>query len=73
MLAIKIILILLGLAFSTFGYFIFIRKKYSLINDFEANYKAGRKTEDYAKRVGLIELIVGIICLIVAVFLIIFG
>ena len=60
MLILKIVSILLGLAFGLFGYFIYFRKKYSLINGFDADLKAGRKTELYAKRVGLIEFIFGI-------------
>ena len=50
MLALKIITVILGLAFTLFGYFIFFRKKYSLINGFEEAFKAGKKTESYAKR-----------------------
>lgn len=73
MLAIKIIAIILGLAFALFGYFIFFKKKYSLINGFEEEYKAGRKTEDYAKRVGLVEFVVGIAILLAAVILLIFA
>ena len=65
MLILKIILILLGLAFVTFGYFIYFRKKYSLINGFDADLKAGRKTELYAKRVGLVEIIVGIVLIVI--------
>ena len=57
----KIILIMVGIGFTTFGYEIYFQKEYNLINGFEEDYKAGRKTELYAKRVGLIELIIGII------------
>lgn len=57
----KIILITVGVAFAIFGYEIYFQKKYNLINGFEEDYKAGRKTELYAKRVGLVELIIGII------------
>lgn len=57
----KIILIMVGIGFTTFGYEIYFQKKYNLINGFEEDYKAGRKTQLYAKRVGLIELIIGII------------
>lgn len=71
MLALKIIAVTLGLAFTLFGYFIFFKKKYSLINGFEEDYKAGRKTEDYAKRVGLVEFVVGVAILIAAVILLI--
>lgn len=73
MFALKIIAVILGLAFTLFGYFIFFRKKYFLINGFEADYQAGRKTEDYAKRVGLVELVLGVAVLIAAVILLIFA
>ena len=73
MLALKIIALALGLAFILFGYFIFFRKKYSLVNGFEEDYKAGRKTENYAKRVGLAEFVVGVVVLIAAVVLLMFA
>ncbi len=69
----KIITAVLGLAFALFGYFIFFKKKYSLINGFDEALKSGHKTEDYAKRIGLIEFIIGIALLISSVILIIFG
>ena len=67
----KIILVIVGIAFTLFGYFIFFKEKYSLINGFSSDYKAGRKNENYAKRVGIVEFIVGIVILIASVFLII--
>lgn len=60
MLILKIILMAVGVAFTTFGYKIYFRKRYNLINGFEEASKAGRKTELDAKRVGLVELIIGI-------------
>ena len=72
MLALKIIAVLLGLAFTLFGYFIYFRKKYNLINGLEADFKAGRKNEDYAKRVGMVEFVLGIGILIAGLALIIF-
>lgn len=60
----KIILITVGVAFTTLGYEIYFQKKYNLINGFEEDYKACRKTELYAKRVGLVELIIGIILML---------
>ena len=69
MLILKILLLALGLAFALFGYFICFQKKYFLINQFEEDYKAGRKTEDYAKRVGIIEFTLGIVLLVVSVVL----
>ena len=68
----KIAAFVLGLAFFVFGYFIYFKKKYYLINDFKAEYEAGRKDEQYAKRVGLIELVVGVILLISSIVLMIF-
>ena len=46
----KIILIVVGVVFTTFGYLIYFKEKYNLINGFEADYKSGRKTEYYAKK-----------------------
>lgn len=56
----KIISLILAIFFIFFGYNIYFRKKYNLINNFENDYKNGLKNEKYAKRVGLIELILGI-------------
>ena len=67
----KIILLALGATFSTFGYLIYFKKKYNLINDYEANRKAGKKTESYARKVGLIELLLGIALLMVGLCLIV--
>ena len=67
----KIILIAIGATFSIFGYLIYFKKKYNLINGFEENYKYGRKTESYARKVGLIELLLGIALLLVGFYLII--
>ena len=72
MLALKIISFVLGLAFALLGYFILFRKRYSLINGFLEDFKAGRKSEDYARRVGLVEFAAGITLLITSIFLIIF-
>lgn len=63
----KIILITVGVGFTTFGYEIYFQKKYNLINGFEEDYKAGRKTELYAKRVGLVEFIIGIILTLIGI------
>ena len=67
----KIILIALGTTFSIFGYLIYFKKKYNLINDYEANRKAGKKTESYARKIGLIELLLGIAWLMVGLYLIV--
>ena len=68
----KIITVLLGVLFTLFGYFILFRKKYSLINGFEADRKAGRKTEAYAKKVGLAEFAAGIALVLTGLLLAIF-
>ena len=71
MLILKIIAVLVGLAFTLFGYFIYFKKKYNLINGFEADFRAGRKNENYAKHVGMVEFAVGIAVLIAGIVLII--
>lgn len=73
MIVLKIITVLLGLAFTLFGYFIYFKKKYNLINGFEAEFKAGKKDESYAKRIGIIEFVIGIIFMIAGIILIIFA
>lgn len=73
MIVLKIITVLLGLAFTLFGYFIYFKKKYNLINGFEAEFKAGKKDESYAKRVGIIEFVFGIVFMIAGIILIIFA
>ncbi len=67
----KIILISLGATFSIFGYLIYFKKKYNLINGFEENCKDGSKTESYARKIGLIELLLGVALLMVGFYLII--
>ena len=71
MILLKIIFIALGATFSIFGYLIYFKKKYNLINDYEANRKAGKKTESYARKIGLIELLLGIALLMVGLYLIV--
>ena len=62
----------LGLTFTLFGYLIYFKKKYNLVNGFEADFKAGRKTESYASQIGLIEFIIGVVIYIAALSLIVF-
>ena len=61
----KIISLILAIVFIFFGYSIYFKKKYKLINNFEKDYKNGLKDEKYAKKVGLIELILGILFLLI--------
>ena len=68
---IQAILIILGVISLYYGYNIFFKKKYNLINDFEAEFKAGRKTEKYAERIGIIEFVLGAGILIGGILLII--
>ena len=72
MLILKIIAISLGLTFTLIGYLIYFKKKYNLVNGFEADFKAGRKTESYASQIGLIEFIIGVVIYIAALSLIVF-
>lgn len=69
MLVLQMILSVVAIGFLLFGYCIFFKKKYNLINGFEEDFKRRRKTEDYAKRVGIIEFIIGIVILIISVIL----
>ncbi len=73
MIVLKTTTIILGLAFLVFGYFIYFRKKYDLINDFKAEREAGRKGDQYARRVGLIEFAAGIVLLLIGIVLILFA
>ena len=52
MVLLKLILTMLGTTFLLLGYLIVFRKKYSLINGFEAALKSGEKEESDAERVG---------------------
>ncbi len=72
MIIVKILSAFLGIAFLLFGYFIYFRKKYNLINGFAEDYKNGRKTEKYALRIGLVEFIIGCVLLAVSIALFIF-
>ena len=65
MILLMVILLVVGVAFTTFGYFIYFKEKYNLINGFESDYKSGRKSETYAKKVGLVEFMIGIILFVV--------
>ena len=69
MTALKIIFFLVGLAFLLVGYFIYFKKKYHLINGFPDYLLAGDKDERYARRVGLVELILGLVFLAAALLL----
>ena len=72
MMLLKILAVGLGLTSSGFGYLIFFQKKYSLINGFEEDFKSGRKDENSARRVGIIEFVLGISILIAGMALVIF-
>lgn len=43
MTVLNILLIIVGTIFILFGYLIYFRKQYNLINGFEEAYKAGKK------------------------------
>lgn len=69
MLILKILLFILGTVFSTFGYLIYFRKKYSLINSFNLDVVYKRKDSSYAKKLGLIEFVLGLGLIILAIIL----
>lgn len=72
MLILKLILLALGITFSIFGYLIVCKKKYELINDFEARKKVGSQTDADAIRVGKVALSLGAGLLVLFVLLMIF-
>ena len=72
MLVLKLILLALGITFSVFGYLIVFKKKFGLINDFEARKKVGSQTDADAIRVGKVALTLGAGLLILFVLLMIF-
>lgn len=63
----KMMLITVGVAFSLLGYLIYFKKQYDLINGFEEDHKAGRKTESYAKKVGMIQMISGLLLSLIGI------
>ena len=68
----KIILFVLGITFTVFGYLIVFKKQYGLINDFEARKRAGSQKDTDAIQGGQVELILGIGFLVLFVLLKIF-
>lgn len=64
-----LILALTGLVFLFFGYKIYFKKSYDLINGFNKAYKKGLKDEKYAKKVGEIYLLVFIAMEILAIYI----
>lgn len=45
-----------------FGYAIWFKENYNLINNFQNDKKNGKLSDSYAKRVGKIEFIGGLVC-----------
>ena len=72
MLILKLILLALGITFSVFGYLIVFKKKFGLINDFEARKKVWSQTDADAIRVGKVALSLGAGLLVLFVLLMIF-
>lgn len=68
---VKIVLGILAPAFLLFGYLIYFRRRYFLINGFREELSAGRRDENYARRVGLTELIIGLILLVAEIIVLI--
>lgn len=56
-----------GAAFILFGYLILFKKKYDLINGFTADFREGRRDERYARCIGLIEFVTGIVLVLIGV------
>ena len=71
MLILKLILLALGITFSVFGYLIVFKKKFGLINDFEARKKVGSRTDADGMRVGNVALTLGAGLLVLFVLLMI--
>lgn len=69
MLILKILLFILGAIFSTFGYLIYFKKKYSLINSFNLDILYKRRDASYAKKLGLIEFVIGLVLIVLAIVL----
>lgn len=67
MLWLQITLILIGALFIGFGYAIWFKHKYHLINNFESEKKKGRLNDSYAKRVGIIEFVGGVLCFVLGI------
>jgi len=63
----RIILILIGLVFIGFGYAIWFKGKYNLINNFKNDKKNDKLNDAFAKRVGKIEFIGGIASFILGI------
>lgn len=62
MLILRLILIIIGLVFIGFGYAIWFKGKYDLINNFQNDKRNGKLNDSYAARVGKIEFIGGLAC-----------
>ena len=69
----KLISVLLGMTSAWFGYSIYFKKRYDLINGFEDDFEAGRKTERFAKNLGLIEFVAGIVLTLGGIALFVFA
>jgi len=67
MLILKIALILIGALLTTFGYLIFTKEKYGLINNYVEDKKNNKYNDKYAKRVGLIEFSGGFSLLVLGI------
>ena len=72
MLVLILIILALEITFSVFGYLIVFKKKFGLINDFEARKKVGSQTDADAIRVGKNSLTLGVGLLVLFVLLMIF-
>lgn len=68
----SIILAITGIIFIIFGYLIYFKKNYSLINGLESDLAKWRKDISYGNKVGLVELVVGVILILIGIYLFIY-
>ena len=64
MIFLGILMILLGVAFAAMGYLIAFQKRYALINHFVDDRHRGKFDDTYAKRMGLIEMLCGVVSVV---------
>lgn len=67
MFVLKISMMLIGILFIFFGYLIFFKSKYYLINNFIEDKNRKKLDDNYAKKVGFIEFTGGLVTLTLGV------
>ena len=69
----KVLLFVVGVAFTALGFCILVLGKHNLINGFEKKYALGRRDETYARSIGAAELVGGLVCCALAFLALFFG